>query len=95
MKSNHSKINNTGTNNPCCDEQLIWNRLKEKTRGPAKWIIWLLALVLIILLILGYLLDPSLIRILWLVINGIILIVVLPLAIFLGRWIKQFSEDGE
>jgi hypothetical protein len=95
MKSNHSELNNRGINDPCCDELLVWNKLKIRIRESARWILWLLALILIILLTLGYFLDPSIIRILWLVISAALLIVVLPLVTFLGRWIKQCSEECE
>jgi hypothetical protein len=95
MKSNHSELNNRGINDPCCDELLIWNKLKISIRESARWILWLLALILITLFTLGYFLDPSIIRILWLVISGALLIVVLPLVTFLGKWIKQCSEDSE
>jgi hypothetical protein len=85
MKENNSNVKSTGINEPCCDEQLI--------KKSAIWILWPLAFILITAIILGYVLDPSIIRILWLVISSAMLIGVLPLLIFLRRRIKECINE--
>ena len=52
-----------------------------------------MAFILITAIILGYVLDPSIIRLLWLVISSAILIGVLPLLIFLRRRIKECINE--
>ena len=95
MKSNHSDLSNQGINDPCCGEIIILNKLKLKIRKYARWILGLMALSLIIIIALGYLLDPETIRILWIGISAALLIIFLPLVILIGRRTNQcFEENG-
>jgi len=76
---------------------------ENKNRAWAKfhtstWIRWaylFLALLFIGLFIIGYLQDPSITRILWLTISGALLVVVLPVFLFAGKWIRQCEDICE
>ena len=85
MKENRSEEMSIGNNEPCCDEQVI--------QRSVIWILLFLAIILITAIILGYVLAPSIIRILWLVISSTLLIVVLPILIFLGRRLKEYINE--
>jgi putative exporter of polyketide antibiotics len=85
MKTNHSEKKSTRVSDPFCDEYLI--------QRSAIWILLFLAVILITAIILGYVLAPRIIRILWLVISSTLLVVVLPILIFLGKKIKEYITE--
>jgi len=95
MKTNHSENNLPGMGDPCCEESGNWIQINKKLSQAARWVLWLLALVIIIVIALGYFLDPSTVRILWLTISSALLIVILPLLAFWNKWIRRCNERSE
>jgi len=93
MKTDHSELNKKRIGDSCCKESGTWIKIHSKIRKAARWSLWVLALLLIGLYTLGYFLDPSTIRILWLVISGVLLIVVLPLIAFWRSWMNQCEKE--
>ena len=77
---------------PCCEESKNWIQINKKLRQAARWVLWLLAIVIILVITLGYFLDPSTLRILWLVISSGLLILILPLLAFWKKWISRCNE---
>ena len=75
-------MEDTNMENTCCEESIRRINIRRKLLYTARWIFWVLALILIGVFTLGYFLDPAIIRILWLLISGVLLIIVLPLITF-------------
>jgi len=95
MKTNHSKMEDTSMENTCCEESIRRINIRKKLLYAARWIFWVLALVLIGVFTLGYFLDPAIIRILWLVISGALLIIVLPVITFWRKWMRHCNDEFE
>lgn len=77
-------------NEKCCDGNFISLKRLQKIS------LWILTGIIIILtgaICLGYILDPPVIRILWLVINAAMLVVVVPLGVYIVIRVRQCSEE--
>jgi len=89
MKTQQNETIQSDKTQACCEENKNKGWIIYQVRTWSRWAFFFLALILIGLFVMGILFDPHVTRILWLSITGILLIVILPLILFTGRWIRQ------
>lgn len=77
---------------PCCEEQKFWTGFLHQWKSAVRWILFGTAVIVIGLFVLGLTIDPSVTRILWLSFTGLILVVILPVLVFVWKWIDQGDE---
>ena len=94
MQTKQTEMEHIENENPCCEEQIVWKRFKHQINASARRILMVAALVDIGLFIMGLLFDPSVTRILWLSLSGLLLVVALPLIVFIGKWPKQCNAES-
>lgn len=95
MKTTYLKSKNNRIDDPCCEESQTRGNTLKRLRQASRWFFWIVALLLAVLFTLGYFLDPSTIRILWLLFSGVMLIIVLPVLTFWRRWMKHCNDELE
>ena len=95
MKTQGNFTDQNNNTQSCCKGNGKWAWTKYRASTWIRWAFLFIALLLIGLFIIGYLFDPSVTRILWLSFSGAILVVVLPVFLFTGKWIRQCEYTCE
>ena len=92
MKTIQSESETSRESEACCDDSNLWLMSRKHIQTVISYMIWIAAIFLIALITLGYFLNPSALRIIWLVISGTLLVIALPVIIFWNRWRKRCQE---
>ncbi len=95
MKRKENITDQNNNTQSCCKGNGKWAWTKYRACAWIRWAFLFIALLLIGLFIIGYLFDPSVTRILWLSFSGALLVIVLPVFLFAGKWIRQCEDTCE
>lgn len=95
MKTIPSETDKSRESNTRCENSTWWMLFGRNMNRAVRCAFWVIATLLVALFTLGYFLNPSVLRIVWLVISGTLLVIALPLITFRKRWMRQCEEDCE
>ena len=95
MKTQQTLTDSGRNTQNCCRENEKWARTRDFNRAWTRWTFFFIALLSTGLFVLGIVFDPSVTRILWLALTGILLGVVLPAYLYAAKRIRQCGEECE
>ena len=85
-------------NCPCFDERNedknFRNHGMMKCMKGAKWFLLIPGVLIILAFLLGYILDPAAVRILWLIITGVLTILGTTFYILMNIWVNKLHRNS-
>jgi len=82
---------------PCFDEQnegtSFMKKCMTKCMSGAKWFLLIPGVILILIFLLGYFLDPEMVRVLWLVITGALIVLGSTFYVLMNIWARGLKAE--